>query len=255
MARIELQNVTKHYGREGFQTTALDDVTLSIDSGEFVAIMGPSGSGKSTLMHVIGLLDRPSGGTYQLEGNDTAAMRDTRLAQLRLKKIGFVFQSFNLLPRTTALENVMLPMVYAQRTRIGQDKHAFNLLKKVGLEEQAEHTPAELSGGQMQRVAIARALANKPSLILADEPTGNLDSTSGTQVLELLSGLHKDGVTVILVTHDPLVAAAARRRITLKDGRVTEDIKTAGSASSGSTSKSATAKRAKQSVGRKRKRS
>ncbi len=227
MALIELQDITKHYGPEGFQTTALDNVNVSIDEGEFVAIMGPSGSGKSTLMHIIGLLDRPSAGSYHLDGSDVASLRESRLAQLRLKKIGFVFQSFNLLPRTSAIENVMLPMVYAQRTRIGQEKHALELLRRVGLEEQIDHTPAELSGGQMQRVAIARALANKPSLILADEPTGNLDSASGVQVLELLSSLHRDGATVILVTHDTTVAAYARRTITLRDGGISDEPDTA----------------------------
>jgi putative ABC transport system ATP-binding protein len=223
MALIELQDITKHYGPEGFQTTALDNVSLSINEGEFVAIMGPSGSGKSTLMHIIGLLDRPSGGTYHLDSNDVAGLRESRLAQLRLKKIGFVFQSFNLLPRTTALENVMLPMVYAQHTRIGQEKHALELLRKFGLEEQIDHTPAELSGGQMQRVAIARALANKPSLILADEPTGNLDSASGSQVLDLLENLHREGATVILVTHDAAVAGRAKRTIRLQDGTIAGD--------------------------------
>jgi putative ABC transport system ATP-binding protein len=223
MALIELEGIGKHYGPEGFQTTALDNVSLSIDEKEFVAIMGPSGSGKSTLMHIIGLLDRSSGGSYHLDGQDVATMRDAAAARLRLKKIGFVFQSFNLLPRTSALENVMLPLVYSQKTRAGQEKQAIELLRRVGLEEQIDHTPAELSGGQMQRVAIARALANKPSLILADEPTGNLDSASGAQVLELLTALHREGATVILVTHDRDVAAAAKRTITLRDGRVESD--------------------------------
>lgn len=220
MQIISFANISKHYGQEGFQTIALDNVSLTIDSGEFVAITGPSGSGKSTLMHIIGLLDRPSSGIYYLKDEDVSTLSSKKLAQLRLQQIGFVFQSFNLLPRTTALDNVMLPMTYAGLSKREKEKRAIELLERVGLEDRMYHTPAELSGGQMQRVAIARSLANKPPLILADEPTGNLDTKSGQQVLDLLKSLHRDGTTIILVTHDENVSAAAHRSVKVIDGRV-----------------------------------
>ena len=222
---IKLTNVSRTFGKGDGETTALKKVDLEIESGEFVAIVGASGSGKSTLMNIIGLLDSPTKGRYKFEQKDVSKLSDPALAKIRRKKIGFVFQSFNLLQRHTAIENVMLPMVYARVDRFGREKSAAELLRKVGLEDRVYHFPNELSGGQMQRVAVARALANKPKLILADEPTGNLDSESGQKVLTLLDELHDEGNTIVVVSHDDAVTDYAKRIITLKDGGVESDKK------------------------------
>jgi putative ABC transport system ATP-binding protein len=202
---------------------ALDGISLTIDEHEFVAIIGPSGSGKSTLMNMIGCLDTPDSGQYLLLGEDISDLSDDRLAEVRSKRIGFIFQGFNLLHRLTARENVELPLIYQARS--ASEKHAMGLeaLKSVGLEDRMHHRPSELSGGQQQRVAIARALATRPSLILADEPTGNLDSKSGSEVLNILTRLHAEGNTVVLITHDPKVAARSRRIVHIADGQITSD--------------------------------
>ena len=225
MALIQLEHIRKVYGHGDSETVALDDISLTIEPGEFVAIVGPSGCGKSTLMHIMGLLDEPTEGAYLLEGKDVASLSDKARAGVRLHKAGFVFQMFNLLPRITALGNVVLPMVYAERSAVRREKQGRELLGRVGMTNRVDHLPSELSGGQMQRVAIARALANKPEILFADEPTGNLDSKSGAQILELLTKLHKEGTTLVLVTHEASIAAAAQRRITMLDGRIVDDTK------------------------------
>jgi putative ABC transport system ATP-binding protein len=199
--------------------TALSDVSLGVAAGEFVAIVGASGSGKSTLLQILGCLDTPSSGRYVLDGTSVEGLSDTELSRLRNRHVGFVFQSFNLLPRATAIENVELPLLYANGGSPGVSK-ASVLLERVGVAHRARHYPAELSGGEQQRVAIARALVMSPSLLLADEPTGNLDAATGAQVLRLIHDLNDDGLTVVIVTHDPAVAAQADRRITLADGRI-----------------------------------
>ena len=216
---IELQQVSKTYTGRAAPVTALSDVSLNIETGEFVAIVGASGSGKSTLLQILGCLDAPTTGRYVLDGTPVEGLDDAALSRLRNRRVGFVFQSFNLLPRATAIENVELPLLYANGT--APDASAAPLLlKRVGVAHRARHYPAELSGGEQQRVAIARALVMSPSLLLADEPTGNLDAATGAQVLRLIHDLNDDGLTVVLVTHDPTVAAQADRRITLADGRI-----------------------------------
>jgi putative ABC transport system ATP-binding protein len=216
---IEIENITKVYQMGETEVRALDGVSLKIEDGEWVAIMGPSGSGKSTLMAILGCLDSPTSGSYQLDGIDVAKMRDDDLAAVRNKKIGFVFQQFNLLARTSALENVALPLLYA--TGNHQRDRAQAALKAVGLGDRMGHRPNELSGGQQQRVAIARALVTEPSILLADEPTGNLDSKTGKEIMALFSDLHRTrGITVIFVTHDPSIAANAQRVIHIQDGRI-----------------------------------
>lgn len=217
---VEVEGLEKIYQMGKVKVPALREVSFKIEAGEFAAIMGPSGSGKSTLMNLIGCLDRPTSGKVSLEGIVTQDLDDNQLAKIRNRKIGFVFQTFNLLPRSTALENVELPMVYAGVPQGERRKRAQELLSSVGLTERAFHRPNELSGGEGQRVAIARALANSPSIILADEPTGNLDSKSGEEILAIFQKLNKEGTTLILVTHNRSIAEYSQRIIQLKDGKV-----------------------------------
>ena len=217
---IRLSQVRKTYRQGGNEIKALDGIDLHIKAGEFVAIMGPSGSGKSTLLNVLGALDRPDQGHYQLNNDEISAMDDDAASEVRNRNIGFVFQSFHLLPRLTVLENVLLPQRYSKSRDESAEARARQLLERIGLAQRMDHRPGELSGGQLQRAAIARALLNQPALLLADEPTGNLDSKSATDVLGLLAELHQAGQTLVLVTHDPAVAARAQRTIHLADGRV-----------------------------------
>ena len=210
---------------DSVETVALDDVSFSIKKGEFVAIMGPSGSGKSTLMHILGALDTPTSGTYVLDGKDVSKLSKDELAEIRNKSIGFVFQSFNLLPRTTALKNVALPMVYAGIPKEERMKKAKKLLEDVGLGDRLNHTSSQLSGGQMQRVAIARALSMNPSIILADEPTGNISTVQAEEIMRIFQDLQKQGHTIILITHEPSIAAFSQRTINIKDGRIDNEVK------------------------------
>jgi putative ABC transport system ATP-binding protein len=222
-AVIDLEHVTKVYRTGAISVAALRGVSLHIDSGEYVAIIGPSGSGKSTLMHILGCLDTPTAGTFHLAGQDVSNMSEEELAEVRNRRIGFVFQQFNLLPSMTAWQNVELPMVYAGVPRSERKERAMAALAKVGLAGRVQHRPGELSGGQQQRVAVARALVTEPDLILADEPTGNLDSVSADDVLGLMNELHESGRTLVLITHDVGVASAAGRVIGIRDGLVTEN--------------------------------
>lgn len=218
---IELKQLRRTY-RKGAETVrALDGVSLTIDRGDFVAITGPSGSGKSTLMNILGLLDRPDAGEYRLDDQDVGALGPEALARLRNERIGFVFQLFHLLPNTTAVDNVELPLVYSEKPWARGT--GFKALERVGLADRATHLPGELSGGQQQRVAIARALVQEPDLILADEPTGNLDPRAGAEILALFRTLNAAGSTIVIITHDPEVSRQARRRLTLVDGRITAD--------------------------------
>lgn len=217
---IEVSHLSKTYERSGAPVTALRDATFSICAGEFVVIRGVSGSGKSTLLNLLGCLDSPSSGTYLLDGENISGQSDRGLSGVRSRKIGFVFQAFNLLPRTTALENVLVPMIYADRPV--SRAHAIVALERVGLQHRERHYASELSGGEQQRVAIARALINDPALILADEPTGNLDQASGGAVMALLSDLNREGRTIIMVTHDPAVAAYGHRTLHIQEGIVCE---------------------------------
>ena len=223
MALIALKNIYKIYNVGGEEVRALDGIDLSIKANEYLAIMGPSGSGKSTLMNMIGCLDTPSSGFYQFEGEMVQEMNDDQLASIRNRKIGFVFQTFNLLPKATAQHNVEIPLIYGNIRKVERIKMAAKALEDVGLADRMHHKPNELSGGQRQRVAIARALVNNPSIILADEPTGNLDSKSGHEIMGILDQLHEDGNTIILVTHEDDIAQRAHRIIKLFDGKIIED--------------------------------
>jgi putative ABC transport system ATP-binding protein len=220
---IEIQNIVKNYQVGSVIVRALRSVTIDINRNEYVAIMGPSGSGKSTLMNLLGCLDTATSGSYVLNGTDVSKMEDDFLAEIRNKEIGFVFQTFNLLPRYTALENVTLPLIYAGIQKANREAQAVETLRQVGLEDRMTHKPNELSGGQRQRVAIARALVNKPSIILADEPTGNLDSKTSLDIMGLLDEIHRKGNTVIVVTHEVDIARHAARIIRLLDGEVAQD--------------------------------
>ena len=223
MALISLKKIYKIYSVGGEEVRALDGIDLDIQENEYLAIMGPSGSGKSTLMNMIGCLDTPTSGLYEFEGEMVQVMDDSQLASIRNRKIGFVFQTFNLLPKATAQHNVEIPLVYANIRKSQRIEMASNALESVGLSDRSHHRPNELSGGQRQRVAIARALVNNPSIILADEPTGNLDSKSGHEIMNILDELHKRGNTIILVTHEDEIAQHANRVIRLFDGKITED--------------------------------
>ena len=225
MTLISLKRIYKIYNVGGEEVRALDGIDLDINENEYLAIMGPSGSGKSTLMNMVGCLDTPSSGIYEFEGEMVQVMDDSQLASIRNRKIGFVFQTFNLLPKATAQHNVEVPLVYANIRKRQRVEMASKALESVGLSDRSHHRPNELSGGQRQRVAIARALVNNPSIILADEPTGNLDSKSGHEIMNILDDLHREGNTIILVTHEDDIAQRAHRVIRLLDGEITEDLK------------------------------
>ena len=227
MALIELSDVRKVYRMGTEEVHALDGVDLQVEAGEYLAVMGASGSGKSTLMNLLGCLDTPTSGHYVLRGTAVETLDDAQLAEIRNREIGFVFQTFNLLPRTSALGNVELPLIYAGKPRKERRAQALAALERVGLADRVDHQPNELSGGQRQRVAIARALVNEPSILLADEPTGNLDSATSVEIMELFDQLHAGGNTVILVTHEADIAAHARRQVTMRDGKVLSDQPTA----------------------------
>ena len=220
---IETMDLTKIYGMGEIKVAALDGISIQIRNGEFVAIMGPSGSGKSTLMHILGCLSRPTSGQYFLDGEDVSNMSKNELAMIRNQKLGFIFQSYNLLARTTSVRNVMMPLLYDRKRKLSDadgEKKALQVLELVGLADRKDHQPHELSGGQQQRVAIARSLVNDPVMIIADEPTGNLDSHSGSEIMNVLHNLHKQGVTILMVTHDANIAAHTERVIKLEDGKI-----------------------------------
>ena len=219
---LNLQNIYKDYQQEKLVVPVLKDVSLTVEEGEYVAIMGPSGSGKTTLMNIIGCLDRPTSGTYELAGENVLKLKDRELSDLRLKSIGFVFQSFQLMPRESAVENVALPLSYAGVHKKERRDRATKALERVGLGDRVNFRPTQLSGGQKQRVAIARAMVNHPKILLADEPTGALDSKSGEQIMELFDSLNEEGVTIVMITHDPKIAAKAKRIIRIIDGEIYE---------------------------------
>ena len=219
---LNLQNIFKDYQQEKLTVPVLKDVCLTVDEGEYVAIMGPSGSGKTTLMNIIGCLDKPTSGSYELAGEDVLKLKDKGLSDLRLRSIGFVFQSFHLMPRESAMENVALPLSYAGVRKKERKERAIKALERVGLGDRVNFKPTQLSGGQKQRVAIARAMVNNPKILLADEPTGALDSKSGEQIMELFARLNAEGVTIVMITHDPKIAANAKRIIRIIDGEIYE---------------------------------
>lgn len=219
---LKLEHIYKDYIQGKLTVPVLKDVSMHVEEGEYVAIMGPSGSGKSTLMNIVGCLDRPTSGTYELAGEDVLSLNENKLADVRLNQIGFVFQNFQLLPRMTALDNVALPLVYAGVRKKARRERAREALIRVGLEERVSFTPTQLSGGQKQRVAIARAMVNKPKILLADEPTGALDSKSSAQVMDLFAQLNAEGVTVVMITHDPGIAGHAKRVVDIFDGEISE---------------------------------
>jgi len=222
-ALIEMTEITKIYKMGSESVEALKSVNLSVGANEFVALMGPSGSGKSTLMNIIGCLDSPTSGVYMLNGVDVSSMEDADLADVRNRRIGFIFQTFNLMPRISALENVALPLVYAGKDKKTRMEMAIQVIESVGLADRMHHRPNELSGGQRQRVAIARALVNNPAIILADEPTGNLDSRTSEEIMNILTDIHRSGNTIILVTHEADIAQYAKRLVKLRDGRIESD--------------------------------
>ena len=222
---IKVDHVTKIYKTEALETIALSDISFRIEKGDFVAIMGPSGSGKSTLMHILGAMDRPTKGEYVLDGQNITKLNDDELADIRNRKIGFIFQAFNLLPRTTALKNVTMPMVYAGIPKEERVERAKKYLGLVGLEDKMDHTPNQLSGGQQQRVAIARGLVMNPAILLADEPTGNIASAQAEEIMEIFERLNDEGHTIIMITHEPDIAEHAKRIITIRDGRIVSDRK------------------------------
>ncbi len=220
---IQVSHLYKIYKNDVIETIALKDVSFDVKQGEFIAIMGPSGSGKSTLMHILGALDIPTKGTYILDGQNVSSLNDDELADIRNKKIGFVFQAFNLLPRTSAIKNVMLPMVYAGIEKNKRFEIAKKYLEMVGLADRLDHTSSQLSGGQMQRVAIARALVMNPAIILADEPTGNIASDQAAEVMSIFKKLNNEGHTIVMITHEPDIAHHAKRILTIKDGKIVDD--------------------------------
>jgi putative ABC transport system ATP-binding protein len=220
---IQVSHLYKIYKNDVIETIALNDVSFDVKQGEFIAIMGPSGSGKSTLMHILGALDIPTKGTYILDGQNVSSLNDDELADIRNKKIGFVFQAFNLLPRTSAIKNVMLPMVYAGIEKNKRFEIAKKYLEMVGLDDRLDHTSSQLSGGQMQRVAIARALVMNPAIILADEPTGNIASNQAAEVMSIFQKLNDEGHTIVMITHEPDIAHHAKRILTIKDGKIVDD--------------------------------
>ena len=224
MALLELKKVNKSYDNEGFSVPVLFDIDLEVEEGEYLVIMGPSGSGKSTLMNIIGCLDVPSSGEYYLDGEDVSGKNENQLADLRNRTIGFVFQTFHLLPKETALSNVALPLLYAGVPKEERMVRAKEALEKMGMGDRLDFFPNQLSGGQKQRVAIARAMVNHPKILLADEPTGALDTTSGFQIMELFTELNKEGVTIIMITHEPEIADFGKRKILIRDGRITEGV-------------------------------
>lgn len=220
---LELKNICKSYPQGKQQVPILRDVSLEVEAGEYVAVMGPSGSGKTTLMNIIGCLDRPTSGSYRLDGDDILRYKDRAMSRVRLNSIGFVFQSFYLMPKQTAIDNVSLPLLYAGIPKRKRREIAQRALEKVGLQDRIHYRPNQLSGGQCQRVAIARAISNNPKILLADEPTGALDSKSGAQIMELFAELHKEGVTIIMITHDREIAEHAQRIVRIRDGQISEE--------------------------------
>jgi putative ABC transport system ATP-binding protein len=217
---VDVRSLTKIYRKGGAEIKALDDVSLEVKKGEFISIMGPSGSGKSTLMNMMGCLDRPTSGDVIIDGMKTSKLNDDQLADIRCKKVGFIFQTFNLIPRMNALKNVSLPMAFAGIPKSKREEMAMDLLEKVGLGDRLEHFPSELSSGEQQRVAIARAMANDPSILLADEPTGNLDTAMGNRIMEIMAYLNEGGETIVVVTHDPSIAGRSKKVFRMKDGRI-----------------------------------